>query len=100
MKTAFAAICVVAAGISGMKAYNNANQSRSDMLLAANVEALSYGDNFESPEQEYDAIRQCSFAAQNEKCSYISQGTMYSVDDYTSQQDRSDAFKNHCEGED
>ena len=41
MKTAIAAICVVAAGFGGVKAYNAMNQSETDMLLAENVEALS-----------------------------------------------------------
>ena len=44
IKMAFAAVCVVAAGLSGMKAYNTANQSEVDMLLTENVEALSSGD--------------------------------------------------------
>ncbi len=44
IKTAIAAVCVVAAGMGGMKAYNAANQSETDMLLAENVEALSSGD--------------------------------------------------------
>lgn len=41
IKTAIAAVCVVAAGMGGMKAYNAANQSEVDMLLSENVEALS-----------------------------------------------------------
>lgn len=41
IKTAIAAVCVVAAGMGGMKAYNAANQSEADMLLSENVEALS-----------------------------------------------------------
>lgn len=45
IKMAFAAVCVVAAGVSGMKAYNVANQSEADMLLAENVEALSHNEN-------------------------------------------------------
>lgn len=45
VKTAIAAVCVVAAGFGGMKAYNAANQSDTDFLLAENVEALSSGDN-------------------------------------------------------
>lgn len=44
IKTAIAAVCVVAAGMGGMKAYNTANQSEADMFLAENVEALSSGD--------------------------------------------------------
>ncbi len=34
-----AAVCVVAAGVGGMKAYNN--QSEENVLLAENVEALA-----------------------------------------------------------
>ena len=41
IKTAIAAVCVVAASFTGMKAYNAANQSGTDMLLSENVEALS-----------------------------------------------------------
>lgn len=44
MKTAVAAVCVVAAGMGGFKAYNAANQSQADLLLAENVEALSDPD--------------------------------------------------------
>lgn len=44
IKTAIAAVCVVAAGYGGMKAYNAANQSETDLLLAENVEALTVGD--------------------------------------------------------
>ena len=47
MKTAVAAVCVVAAGMGGLKAYNTANQSKADMLLAENVEALSDKDDVE-----------------------------------------------------
>ena len=43
IKMAVAAVCVVAAGMGGMNAYN-ANQSEADMLLSENVEALSSGD--------------------------------------------------------
>ncbi len=44
IKMAVAAVCVVAAGMGGMKAYNAANQSEANMLLSENVEALSSGD--------------------------------------------------------
>lgn len=44
IKTAIAAVCIVATGMGGMKAYNAANQSESNMLLSENVEALSAGD--------------------------------------------------------
>ena len=37
-------VCVVATGMSGMKAYNAANQSEADMLLSEHVEALSSGE--------------------------------------------------------
>lgn len=36
-------VCVVAAGMGGMKAYNAGNQSEANKLLAENVEALSAG---------------------------------------------------------
>lgn len=44
IKTLFAAICVVAAGLGGMKAYDAANQSNGTALLVENVEALSSGE--------------------------------------------------------
>lgn len=44
MKTAVAAVCVVAAGMGGFKAYSFANQSQANMLLAENVDALSDPD--------------------------------------------------------
>jgi len=44
VKTMVATVCVVAAGMGGMKAYNAANQSKVNMLLMENVEALSAGD--------------------------------------------------------
>lgn len=45
LKTMVAVVCVIAAGMGGMKAYNAGNQSGASMLLAENVEALSEGDN-------------------------------------------------------
>ena len=45
-KTMVAAVCVVAAGMGGMKAYNAGNQSEANMLLSENVEALSEGDYY------------------------------------------------------
>ncbi len=44
IKMTFAAVCVVAAGVSGMKAYNATNQSEANLLLSENIEALSSGD--------------------------------------------------------
>lgn len=44
-KLALASVCVVAAGFGGLKAYNAANQSETDLLLAENVEALSNDEN-------------------------------------------------------
>lgn len=41
-----ATVCVVAVGMGGFKAYNAANQSEADMLLAENVEALSQGEGY------------------------------------------------------
>ena len=43
-KIMVAAVCVVAAGMGGMKAYNAGNQSEANVLLVENVEALSAGD--------------------------------------------------------
>lgn len=43
-KTAFAAVCIVAASFGGVKAFYVANQSETDLLLAENVEALSSGE--------------------------------------------------------
>ncbi len=48
IKTAFAAVCVVAAGMGGLKAYNVADQSKVDMLLAQNVDALSSDNEAEA----------------------------------------------------
>ncbi len=48
IKTAVAAVCVVAAGMGGLKAYNTANQPEADLLLAENVEALTSCDAFAS----------------------------------------------------
>ena len=47
LKLALASVCVVAAGFGGMKAYNAANQSETDLLLAENVEALTHGETKE-----------------------------------------------------
>lgn len=52
IKTTVAAVCVVAAGMGGFKAYNAAAQSETDMLLAENVEALSLG--------EYNGGKRCN----------------------------------------
>lgn len=41
IKTAVAAVCVVAAGMGGLKAYNVANQSKAELLLAENIDAFS-----------------------------------------------------------
>lgn len=39
-----AAVCIAAAGMGGMKAYNVSNQSETNVLLAENVEALCATD--------------------------------------------------------
>lgn len=46
IKMTVATVCVVAAGMGGMKAYNVANQSEADLLLSENVEALSAGEGY------------------------------------------------------
>ena len=53
VKTAIAAVCVVAAGMGGMKAYNAASQSEANVLLSENVEALSAGDAMPGGECPY-----------------------------------------------
>lgn len=56
MKTMVAAVCVVAAGMGGFKAYNAAKLPEFDMFLAENVEALTAG------ESEGDCVMsQCAF---------------------------------------
>ena len=44
LKAVFATVCVVAASVSGFKAYNMANKSETSLLLAENIEALSAGE--------------------------------------------------------
>ena len=44
IRLAFAIACVVAAIVSGIKAYDASNQSEADLLLTENVEALSQGE--------------------------------------------------------
>ncbi len=44
LKTMVAAVCVVTAGMGGIKAYNVGNQSEANMLLSENVEALSQSE--------------------------------------------------------
>lgn len=64
IKTAIAAVCVVAAGMGGMKAYNAANQSGVYMFIAENVEALTAGESLG------DCVEsQCGFGAY-ESCYY------------------------------
>ena len=46
IKTAIAAVCVVAASMGGMKAYNAANKSEANLLLEENVEALSQDEGY------------------------------------------------------
>ena len=58
MKTMLAAVCVVAAGVGGFKAYNAVNQPGMYMFIAGNVEALTAG------ESEGDCIEsQCGFGS-------------------------------------
>ncbi len=64
MKTAFAAVCVVAAGMGGLKAYNVANQSQANMLLAENIDALCAGDGADGDTYEDDLIM-CIWIANN-----------------------------------
>lgn len=62
LKTMVAAVCVVAAGMGGLKPYNGSNQSETNMLLSENVEALSQSEN-QIP--CYFAAGECVFNATN-----------------------------------
>lgn len=64
VKTAFAFVCVVATGIGAFNAYNSVNLSEADMLLAENVEALSW-----------NAEGTASGPLCEEKCEYIARET-------------------------
>lgn len=61
VKTAIAAVCVVAAGFGGVKAYNAANQSEADLLLAENVEALSAGEGKDSDTSTWVYTAACAW---------------------------------------
>lgn len=65
VKTMVAAVCVVAAGMGGFKAYNAANQSEADMLLAENVEALSSGDGDDGGRQYMTDDEMCNWVMGN-----------------------------------
>lgn len=89
IKMAAAAICVVAAGMGGFNAYNVANQSTADLLLADNVEALSAGDSDEPGDTSSDfdfetaaMIRQCPFTS-DISCSYNYNGQTKNVSSRT-----------------
>lgn len=68
MKTMVAVVCVAAAGMGGFKAYNAANQSEADMLLAENVEALSSGDNGNYDEWEAYKTIVCPWQTNRPSC--------------------------------
>ncbi len=59
VKTAIAAVCVVAAGFGGVKAYNSANQLEADLLLAENLEALTAGENNNKSDCDYYRGESC-----------------------------------------
>ena len=59
MKTMVATVCVVAAGMGGIKAYNAGNQSKVNMLLAENVETLSKGEVIIGPLCVYSPGSKC-----------------------------------------
>ena len=95
-KTVIAAVCVVAAGFGGMKAYSNANQSQTDMLLAENIEALSCSE----AQDQYDQTRQCPYSSSDD-CTYTKcDGTPDTFSGHTSQYDHSKAYKEeHAEAD-
>lgn len=57
IKTTFAAVCVIGAGMGGLKAYNAANQSEADMLLSENIDALSAGDASNDYDYVYPKVK-------------------------------------------
>ena len=59
IKTIFAAVCVVAAGMGGMKAYNAENKSEENLLLSENVEALSFDETSSKNECDYCRSYRC-----------------------------------------
>ena len=64
MKTMLAAVCMVATGVGGFKAYNAVNQPGVYMFIAENVEALTAGESLG------DCVEsQCGFGAY-ESCYY------------------------------
>lgn len=85
MKTMVAAVCVAAAGMGGFQAYNAADQSEADMLLAENVEALSNGDDFDW--KSYNEVKQCPFSSTDD-CTYEYNGQTETREGYTNQGDR------------
>lgn len=89
VKTAIAAVCVVATGFSGMKAYNSVFQSEADLLLAENVEALSCSE----AQDNYDKTRQCRFTSSDD-CTYTKcDGTPGRFSGHTNQYDHSDDYR-------
>ncbi len=59
IKSAFAVVCVVAASMTGFKAYEqNNNLSAANMLLAENVEALSQPEGDEAQSDNTRVVRQ------------------------------------------
>ena len=95
-KTVIAAVCVVAAGFGGMKAYSNANQSQTDMLLAENIEALSCSE----AQDQYDQTRQCPYSSSDD-CTYTKcDGTPDTKSSATNQYDHSNEYKDeHAEAD-
>ena len=74
IKTAFAAVCVVGAGMGALKAYNVADQSKVDMLLAQNVDALSWDYEYEleyieaKDQAELEIKPMCPYQVDNVTC--------------------------------
>lgn len=63
--TAFAAVCLVAAGVSGLNVYTVTNQSEVDILLTENVEALSQEEVSNHTECDAPADPQACWANNN-----------------------------------
>ena len=72
IKMAVAAVCVVAAGMGGLKAYNVADLSKAEMVLAQNVDALSA--DFEYELEEGQDISEAVVEIVSNHCNYPKDG--------------------------
>lgn len=76
IKMAIVAVCVVAAGIGGLNAYNATDQSETNLLLAENVEALSQCDYGCSGTPWASTFYECCEGAAVGSCHYYYQNNV------------------------